>query len=70
MYLCPLAEVIGKLPVRSVGIIPCSVSNLIVLAPTLWLWCCCWCALTVGVSLGARLGVGSVAVGLMPFRRR
>ena len=70
MYLCTLAEVIGKIPVMSVEIIPCSVSNLIVCAPTLWLQRCCWCALTVGVSLGARSGVGSVAVGLIPFRRR
>ena len=70
MYLCPLAEVIGKFPVRYVEIIPCSVSNLIVWASTLWLRRCCRCILTVGVSLGDRSGVGSVAVGLMPCRRR
>ena len=70
MYLCPLAEVIGKLPVRSVEIIPCSESNLIVWAPTLWLWRFCRCAITVGVSLGARSGVGSVSVGLITCRRR
>ena len=70
MYLCPLAEVIGKLPVSSVEIIPCSVSNFIVWDSTLWLRRCCQCALTVGVSLGARSGVGSVAVGLIPYFRR
>ena len=70
MILCPLAEVIGKLLVSSEEIIPCSVSNLIVWDPTLWLRRCCLCALTVGVSLGARSVVGSVAVVLMPCRRR
>ena len=57
-------------PVMSVDIITCSVSNLMAWAPKLWLRRCCRCALTVGVSLGARSGVGSVAVGLMPCRRR
>ena len=70
LSIVPLAEVIGELPVRSVEIIPCSVSNLIVWAPTLWLWRCCQCALTVGFSIGDKLGVGSVAVGLMPCCRR
>ena len=43
MYLCPLSEVIGKLPVMSVEIIPCSVSNLIVWAQH------CGCGVVVGV---------------------